>query len=214
MAESLDIAEFLTGYAHRVETVELFGRSDLAGRIEQLQRELADCAQTVGASDDDGHIERARELAEQITQAEQALQASRVTFRFRSLPRADWSRLVIEHPATDEERQQHPGVPDVVGESFWPAAIAACAESPELTVDQAQQMGETLRTDDWDRLRMAVRRVNEEPVTVPKSGMGGAVSQLLAASSKPAKPKASRGKSGTAAKGKASPSTTTTAKGG
>lgn len=99
-----------------------------------------------------------------------------VTLTFDALPREKWRKLIEAHPATDEQQneyalaQQRQGIPPSKmqrlawhADTFPPAAIAACAVDPELSVDDAQALWESDRytDDELSRILSAVLAANE-----------------------------------------------------
>lgn len=212
MAEDdpFDVDAFLDGYRAPVETVVIYQRADLLGEHTRLETEMAEVIEA-GESDDDGHLERVRELSERMEAVKAELEASARDFAFTSISHEDWYGLMGEHPPTDDERRTTPNA--AVGAEFQIRTLAACSRDPKLTVAQARKMRK-MRADDFDRCWIAVVACNEGPVTVPKFGMGTAAAQLFAKHSTNRKARRSRGRSGAAANGKASRSTSTTGKGG
>lgn len=211
MSDGFDVDAFLDGYEHRVESATIYRRNDLVAEIGRLEAELAEVAQT-GATDDDGHVDRARDLSERIDAARSELEASKKVFWFQSIPRDDWALLVLQHPPSEEDRKAAQGR-DAVARSFWPEAIAACSLDPPLSVEQAKRMMQW-RVEDSDAVCAAVMTANQAVTAAPKSPMATAVAQALAGSSTSPKGKESRGGSSMAGKGARSRSTGTTKKAG
>lgn len=63
---------------------------EAVARLDRLQKERLV---------DDRLNDPVHELAAQIRELEAAMQAETVTFTLRGFPRADWERLVLDHPA-------------------------------------------------------------------------------------------------------------------
>jgi len=98
------------------------------------------------------------------------------TFRFRGIGRLAWRRLLDEHPATDEQQQQHRAaqlergvMPSQVTKLGWnadtfpPAAIAATCVEPKITEAQARKLWDSPAWNDGelDKLFSAVLLVNQ-----------------------------------------------------
>lgn len=83
-----------------------------------------------------------------------------VVFKFATIGRRAWEKLIDEHAATDEQQtahlaeQEQAGIPTFARsflrwnpDTFRPVAIAAACIEPAMTLEQAQQM--------WDDPRFA-----------------------------------------------------------
>lgn len=197
--EPFDLDGWLAGYETRRKTVVVYQRPRLVDRLAEIDVELAELSLR-----DDAEIEtRAKTLADEAKRVNADLEASARQFTVQACSHEDWYRLMATHAPTDGNRAD-----------FDAHAIALCLVDPKVTPEQAKQLAETLRPDDWDRIRLAVIEVVEGAVEVPKSGLATAVANLFEKSSTPPRNRAQRRASSSAGGGKRSRSTTTTRKAG
>lgn len=103
--------------------------SDLLDEHERLTRELDELPE--------GRNSEA--LAEQIVQLEEQIAEAEVEFVFRGLGRGRWRKLIADHPPTEED--QADGA-EFDTQEFPFVAMAACLESPALTVDDLKTLND------------------------------------------------------------------------
>jgi hypothetical protein len=142
----------------------------LQGRYEDLQRQLSEAAATVGQSLAGtstaaiaGEIEAVRaEMAQHL-----------VKFHFRALDPKAWSDLIAAHPARNDQELFNP-------ETAAPAAVAACAVSPAMTVEQYERLAKKLTHGQQEALLSAVWKLNVQVVqAVPFSLLASATAGSL-----------------------------------
>lgn len=110
-------------------------------------REMGGDAETVAAED---QAELDVLIAER-DEAEKALDAVTVPFKFRALGRKKHRELINAHPATREQKdaakEAGEEVPHLNHETFAPAIIAAAIVSPALS---AEQVYDLFDSDEWN----------------------------------------------------------------
>lgn len=158
MASSVD--DFLDGYQAPVEEVPVCGRPGLISDHALLEAQVARLTVhgTLGGPP--------KELLDQLAAVEAEIEASVTVFRLQAIANRPWADLLAAHPPTTEERAMGYGVHP---ETFEPAALAACAIDPKVSVAQAERMADTLPRSEWAALTEAVRRLHEDRSTAPKS---------------------------------------------
>ncbi len=168
------IDDFLDGYEPPVEEVPVCRRPGLIAEHALLEAKVAKLSVhgTLGGPP--------QELLDQLATIEAEIEASVTVFRLQAIAHRPWADLLAAHPPTTEERAKGYGVhPD----TFEPAALAACAIEPTLTVEQAERMADTIPRSEWAALTDAVRRLHEDRSTAPKSLLLSALRPASAASS-------------------------------
>jgi hypothetical protein len=164
------LADLLNDAALPEKTVEICLRGDLVAEVEDLERELRDVRTSIETMADRG---RARQLAEQIEKAREAMRQASVVFRFRGLNRRAWSALVVGNPPRkDVEGDRALGYNP---EMFFPALIRACLIEPSLDDEQWEQLDALLSSAQYDALVDASLAVSRRKVDVPFSFASSAV---------------------------------------
>lgn len=147
----------------------------LADEFEQTEKAL-EAAQEKPARLD-GNPE-ARQLAERLAELREQMQASRLDFRLRALPRKKWLALKDEHPprkGTDGEpvpTDRHLGV-NV--DEFFAALLRLSVVAPELDdEDWASLLDDdgVLNDGQFNKLSVAAYALNEGEVDIPFSLAG------------------------------------------
>lgn len=155
-----DIDAFLDGYEAPVEEVPICGKPGLIAEHARIEAEI------IGFRTEGSLAGPPRDLVDRLEEIERQVEESVLVWRLRALPFGAWADLQLEHPPTDEQRRGgHAANPD----SFEPAALAACAVEPTVTVAQADRMRATLAPTEWVALMGAVRRLHQERTAAPKS---------------------------------------------
>jgi len=168
------IDDFLDGYEPPVEEVPVCGRPGLIAEHAQVEAEVA------GHSIHGSLGGPPKELLHRLAELEAEIAESVIVVKLRAIANRPWADLLAAHPPTTEERAKGYGVhPD----TFEPAALAACAVEPELTVAQAERMANTVPRSEWTALTEAVRRLHEDRSTAPKSPLLSVLRPASAASS-------------------------------
>ncbi len=166
----------LIGRAKPRETVvSICFRGDLVDRHDELERQMATGSGEPTLSGNPQIVE----LANEIDQVEQELEAESITVRVRGLSRKAWADLLAAHPPSREQLSR--GL-DNDERTFPAAAIAACADEPALTVEKAEELAEHLPVGEWMKLWMAVLGLNLGSLQTPKSAAAAAVRHMNGAS--------------------------------
>lgn len=155
---TFSIDDLLNTAQHRTIPVRVCARGDLVDRhavlVAQLERVTVD---SLAPGDD------ARQIAVEIVAVEDEMEASTVTFIVASIPRRQWADLLAKHPPRKEDVGS-----DHNRATFPPAVVAACVVEPELTVEQATRLDETLPPGEWVKLWMAAVSLNTTENPHPK----------------------------------------------
>jgi hypothetical protein len=159
-----DIEAIIGSAKPRETTVPLCLAGDLQGEYEALERQLTDAASMVG----DSLAGNPRVPIAQRMEAIRAEMADQlVHFRFRAISPTQWSDLLAEHPGRDGQLFN----PDTLA----PAAVAACAVEPAMTVEQYGRLAERLTYGQQEALVNAVWDLNTQAVSkVPFSLLASA----------------------------------------
>ena len=164
------IEDIIAGATLRETTVPLCMAGHLQGEFEDLERQLAEAAATVGQSL--VGVDRTA-IVERMGQVRAEMAEHLVEYRFRALTPRAWSDLQAEHPAPSAADLFDPA-------TFGPAAIAACAVEPEMTVDQYHRLAERMTDAQQEALLSAVWRLNTTAVQrVPFSLLGSGIGASL-----------------------------------
>lgn len=150
------VDDFLDGYSGPVEEVPICGRPDLIAEHAKLESEIA------GARASAGLAGAPAELVDRLAQLESEIDETVMVFRLRGLSYQEWAAMQREHPPTEDGMRYDP-------ETFEPAALAACATDPVLTVEQAERMAGTLPPSEWQALTCAMYRLHGARSSAPKS---------------------------------------------
>jgi hypothetical protein len=181
-----DAADFLAEltdpkHVRRVD-VPLLLQQDLAVELERLDREITDELQYVAAGIGDAAGLRVK--AEHLEALKAEAEGQWRTFTLRSIGKKAWHDLVREHPPTAAQLKENPQA-DVDRDSFEPAAVAACCETPVTTLEQAEQFREHLTTSQWDTLIAALFDANIGGVGLPKAVAAGLILRQRDVSDRP-----------------------------
>lgn len=170
--------------ARRPENViEICLRGDLVAEHELLDIELARTQKDdswVATSIAD--VNPVTELAERITDLEQQMVDSTVSFRFRALSRNEWAALEAAHPKREGSDERFNL------ETFPPALIHACLIDPVMTLDEINELLDLLNEKDRVGLASAAWDVNQEATAIPFSQRASEVTRWRAARSKQLEP--------------------------
>jgi len=161
---TLNIEEIIAKAAPRTVDVPVCLGGDLLTAHEQAAVELQ---QALDADDGLVGTDEVRAAAEKVTEIEEQLEEQTVTFRLRALSRKEWADLLAKFPPSVEQRRAgHDADPDL----FPVAAIAASIVEPEMTEDEFRRLSESplLTFGDFQKLFLAVMRLNVPPTTAPK----------------------------------------------
>lgn len=151
------------------DTVALCLAGELVGEIAELERQLADARPATSV----GEASPRRVIAERIAELQEQMRESTVDFRLRAFPSLEWSEFYAAMPALAE------------GESLaaWAARIRpyqaellsrSCVE-PEMTAEQATELGALVHATAWNRLIGACFDLNSHGVDIPNSDAASAL---------------------------------------
>lgn len=148
------IADLIATARPRTAEVQVCARGDLVDRHALLSAQLNDKAQ---GEDTLAGNPAVQELSQEILDVQAEMEASTVTFVMQSVSRLTWANLLAKHPPRDEDRalkNDHNSL------TFPVAAVAACAKSPKLSVDEATRLANAIPTGEWAKLWMAALGLN------------------------------------------------------
>lgn len=171
---SFDVDEFLDIYERPRKLVPICPRAGLLVEFSELEAEIlqAQTRDSLGGPPS--------ELMERLKAIEDEIEQSVRVFTLEARTTREWSDLLAAHPPTkDQAKDGHIANPD----TFGPAALAACAVDPVVTVEQAVRMRETLPPSEWEALTGALSALHRERVTSPKSLLLSVVRRMSDASS-------------------------------
>lgn len=164
----------------RTEKVQVCARGDLVDRHAELVAELGVAVDDPSArSLGEGLTPEVERIHDEIQQVEAEMEEATVTFALRAIGSLAWQNLLRAHlprPGRDHRLMFNLA-------TFPPAAVAACAVDPPVTVEQAQQMYGTdeepgvLHSAEWDKLWSAAYVLNETATPHPK--LPAAIESLL-----------------------------------
>ncbi|MFI9331884.1 hypothetical protein ACIGZJ_30635, partial [Kitasatospora sp. NPDC052868] len=144
-----DIEAVITGATARETTVPLCLAGALQGEYEALERQLTDSASLVGESLAGSPRVQVASRMEEL-RAEMA--GHLVSFRLRAMEPEAWSDLLAAHPGANGKLFDPA--------TFGPAAVAACALDPAMTVEQYQRLEKRLSHGQREVLLDAVWNLN------------------------------------------------------
>lgn len=161
-----DVKSILASAKLAERSVELCLRGDLVAQMQELQRQLIEAEQQEKAT---GSLDggQARVLAEQVEALHEEMLDHSIDVRFRALPRRKWTALVAAHPPREDN-----DVDRAMGlnqETFFDAAIRACAAEPTFDEADWESLDGVLSDAQWNTLANAAWAVNARDVDVPFS---------------------------------------------
>lgn len=160
-------------------------RQDLWDRHARLEAELV---AAVRADTTENRDPQAPAVAEALAALEAEIDANEKLFTFASIGRQRWTKLLAEHPPSAEHRELGS---DHDPETFPPAAVAASAVDPILSIETASVMFNELNISQWNRLWSACLAANLGGGESPKSAVATAVLKRREPSSTTAPPEES-----------------------
>lgn len=168
------IDDLISTATPRTNTVRVFARGDLVNQYTDLMVQLNEQV----PEDEHGTLAepaRSTDLADQMDALKAKMEASAVEFTVRSVSQHTWANLLIQYPASPEQRRAGH---DCDLDGFQPAAIAACVTEPEkMTLDQAKRLKEALPSGEWTKIWLAVYGINCTETPVPKWSAASAIRQ-------------------------------------
>lgn len=168
------IADIIGQVKRPEKTVPVCLAGDLQAEFEELERDLQVARdQPADGTLAGGGNSLATQIAQQIQELRGRMREHSTTFRFRGLPRREYSDLVAECPPGDDA----PEGAEVDWEKFSVALVAACAVEPTMDGDETGRLADVLTQAQWDSLVTAAFSVNKRDVDVPFSYAASAVLQ-------------------------------------
>lgn len=176
-------------HRRRVDVQLLFAQ-ELAVELERLDRELTDELQWV-MSGPVGELPGVADRKQAMWDTAHRIEALNAeaeglwrTFTFRSVGKKAWYDLVRDHPPTKEQLKADAQA-DVNRDTFEPAAVALSAETPTVSLEQAEQFRDLLTTSQWDMLVAAVFDANVGGLALPKALAAGLILRQSSGFAKP-----------------------------
>ena len=180
-AAKTSIADLIGQVKRPEKTVSICLAGDMQAEFEDLERDL-EIARDKPAEGTlaGGANPMATQIAQQIMELRERMREHSRIFRFRGLPRKEYSDLVAKCPPGDDA----PDGAEVDWELFSVALVAGCAIEPAMTAEEAGQVADVLTQAQWDSLVTAAFSVNKRDVDVPFSYSASAVLQSSRKSSR------------------------------
>jgi hypothetical protein len=167
------IADIISQVKRPEKTVPICLAGDLQAEFEDLERDLQIARdQPADGTLAGGANPLATQIAQQIMQLREQMREHTQVFRFRGLPRKEYSDLVASCPPDDEAKADGA---DVNWEVYPVRLMAACAIDPVMTEDEAGQLADVVTSAQWESLYTAAFNVNKRDVDVPFSYGASAV---------------------------------------
>ncbi|MFF0864158.1 hypothetical protein ACFYUV_20535 [Nonomuraea sp. NPDC003560] len=176
------IADIIGRVKRPEKTVSICLAGDLQAEFEDLERDLQIARdQPADGTLAGGANPMATQIAQQIMELRERMREHTTVFKFRGLPRKEYSDLVAACPPSDEEREKGA---DVDWELFPVQLVAACCVSHQMTPEEAGLLADELTDAQWESLYVAAFAVNKRAVDVPFSFAASAILQTSRKSSK------------------------------
>lgn len=157
---TFNVDDFLGGYRPPKLSIQITSRADLLAELTARVAEV-DRVESSGRLND----ARVGELRGEIEALVGEIQASEVSFEFEAVGSQAYQRLIDAHPPLPAEKESGAIVRMV---SFAPALVSACASNPQIDLQQAEAMRDTLTQSQWEKLVGAAMAVNVGDDTAPK----------------------------------------------
>lgn len=178
------VSDLISQVKRPEKTTQVCLAGDLAAEHEGLERDLQLASEQPsegGGSLAGGKNPLATELAKQIMALREKMREHTVVFRFRGLPRRQYSDITVKCAPTPEAKAEGA---DVDWEAFSVELVAACAIEPPMTVEEAGDLADVLTQAQWDSLVNAAFAVNKRDVDLPFSYVASAILQTSKRNSK------------------------------
>ena len=164
------IEDILAEATPRERTVQVCIRGDLAGRMEELQDQLAQTS-TDWEPSDLSEVHPGRAIAEEMKALREQIKVAERPFTLRYIGDKAYSDLMAAHPSEDDNEAFN-------SETFPRALIAASCVDPVMSEEQAAQLFEKINEGEIKKLFDAAWDVHNSSEMVPFSLLA---SGLLAA---------------------------------
>lgn len=152
------------------DTVPLCLAGELVGEIAELERQLADAKPATSV----GEASPKRVIVERIAELQERMRESTVDFRLRAFPSAEWSDFYAAMPAPAEGETTAAYVARI--RPFQAELLSRSSVDPEMSVEQATELGTLVHGTAWNRLIGACFSLNSQEIDIPNSD---AASELI-----------------------------------
>lgn len=163
------IEDVLAQARPKATTVRVCLRGDLLAEHDRLEAELAEVRRQDALSN---RPSTAAEVAGRIEALQAQIEASSVQFTFHAVGQKRWTDLLVEHPPSEEDREEGAAFDR---RTFPVAALAASCVEPAMTQEQAARLYEVCNFGQWEQLWGACIAANVEGTSVPFSFAASAV---------------------------------------
>ncbi len=161
------IEDILAEATPRERTVKVCIRGDLAGRMEELQEQLAQTS-TDWEPSDLSEVHPGRAIVEEMKALREQVKAAEVPFTLRYIGDKAYSDLMAAHPDKDDTQAFN-------SETFPRALIAASCVDPVMSEEQATQLFEKINEGEIKKLFDAAWDVHNSSEMVPFSLLASAL---------------------------------------
>ena len=174
------IADLLAARKPRTRFIRLVLDGDSTVELQRLQAQLS-VLRANRSEDQEPLNSPIPALERKIQELEASVLEEAVEFTFRAIGRGDLEAIRIKYPPTEEQwriykerAEVNPFVPAPTfdPDGIAPELIAASAADPEMSVDEALALWDTLSDGEAAQLYEAAYEVNMEATTVPLSATG------------------------------------------
>jgi hypothetical protein len=152
----------------REKTVTVCLAGDLQAEFERLEAQLAKATKDAWQASSLASATPGQEIAQQLADLQVQMTDAEVTFRLRALGRRAWSDLVVAHPSEKPDLAYDP-------ETFSVALVSACSIDPKMTVEEVDDLFETLNNGQVQELIDGAFEVNSGATQVPFSLAASAI---------------------------------------
>ena len=157
------IADLIATAQPRTLEVSVCARGDLVDRHATLVQQLAAAESNVAKRASVAKDPEVARIAGEIVAVEAEQEASTVTVVLQSVSRRVWADLLAKCPP----RPQDKGL-DHNPDTFPPAVVAACAKSPVISEEEANQLADALPVSEWSKLWLGAVGLNITSTPHPK----------------------------------------------
>lgn len=175
MAQGME--EVLAQARRKTSTVKVCLRGDLLAEHDRLEELLAEARRR---DDIENRPAEAASIAQQIEDLEREISDTETAFTFQAIGQKAWTDLIALHPPSEQDRED--------GWEFNPrtfsvAAVAASAQTPAMTEEQAGRLYDLCTFGQWERIWSVCLAANVHGTDVPFSAAASAVLRGYAAKS-------------------------------
>lgn len=163
----MSLSDILEAAKPREASVTICVAGDLAGEHDRLTAELQS-ARAREVTSIEGNP-RAVELAQQITELQERMEAATFTFTFRALSSRDWSDLLASHPPREGQSEQFNAA------TFPVALVKRCLVDPVAEAAEIDTLIGRLSDGAFERLFDTAWTANRSGPSVPFSLAASAI---------------------------------------